>query len=196
MGPLIPNGFIPIEWNYVIALLIGLAFGYIMEASGFSSSRKIIGVFYGYDFAVLKLFFTTAIVSVIGLYYMDYLGWVDMAQLYVHPLYLWPAIVGGVFMGLGFMLGGYCPGTSLCAIGIGKIDALAFAFGIMIGIFIFSESFGLLEPFFDSSNLGHVTLSDTFGISPFWIILIFTLIAVVAFYLSDMVRKRVKKVFY
>ncbi len=196
MGPLIPNGLIPIEWNFVIALLIGLAFGYIMEASGFSSSRKIIGVFYGYDFAVIKLFFTTAIVSAIGLYYMDYLGWVDISQLYVHPTYLWPAIVGGVFMGLGFMFGGYCPGTSLCAIGIGKIDALAFAVGIMIGVFIFSESFGLLEPFFNGSNYGHITMMDTFGISPYWIILIFTVIAVIVFYFSDFIRKRVKKVFY
>ena len=50
MGPLIPNGVIPGEWSYIIALLIGLAFGYILEASGFSSSRKLAGVFYGYDF--------------------------------------------------------------------------------------------------------------------------------------------------
>ena len=62
MGPLIPNGFIPYEWNIIIAVLIGLAFGFILEASGFSSSRKLVGVFYGYDFAVLKVFFTAALV--------------------------------------------------------------------------------------------------------------------------------------
>ncbi|HMR17331.1 MAG TPA: sulfurtransferase, partial [Mariniflexile sp.] len=78
MGPLIPNHLIPIEWNSIIAIIIGIAFGFVLEASGFSSSRKLAGVFYGYDFAVLKGFFTAAIVSVIGLYYMDYLGYLDI----------------------------------------------------------------------------------------------------------------------
>jgi len=196
MGPLIPNGLIPIEWNFIVAILIGIAFGYIMEATGFSSSRKLAGVFYGYDFAVLKVFFTSAVVAVIGLYYMDYLNFVDISQLYVQPTYLWAAIIGGMIMGVGFLAGGFCPGTSLCAVAIGKIDGMVFTLGLMIGIFMFSESFSVLEPFFESSNLGHITLVDTLGMSPYWIILIITIIALVAFAFSDWVRSKVKKVFY
>ena len=124
MGPLIPNGIIPHEWDSIIAILIGIVFGFVLEASGFSSSRKLAGVFYGYDFAVLKVFFTAAIVAVIGMYYMDYLGYVDITQMYVHPTYLWGAIIGGVIMGIGFVAGGFCPGTSLCAVAIGKVDAI------------------------------------------------------------------------
>jgi len=196
MGPLIPNGLIPIEWNFVIAILIGIAFGYIMEASGFSSSRKLAGVFYGYDFAVLKVFFTSAVVSVIGLYYMDYLSFVDISQLYVQPTYLWAAIIGGMIMGVGFLSGGFCPGTSLCAVAIGKIDGMVFTVGLMIGILIFSESFSVLEPFFETSNLGHITLVESLGLSPYWIILAITVIALLAFAFSDWVRSKVKKVFY
>lgn len=196
MGPLIPNGLIPEDWNYVIAIFIGMAFGYILEATGFSSSRKLAGVFYGYDFVVLKVFFTAAVVAVIGLYYMDYLNWVDIAQLYVHPTFLWAAIIGGMIMGVGFLAGGFCPGTSFCGAAIGKIDAIAFTIGLMIGIFIFAELFDVIEPLFDGSNLGHITLVDTLGISPYWIILAFTIIAVVAFYFSDFIRSKVKKVFY
>jgi len=196
MGPLIPNGIIPEDWNYIIAILIGFAFGYILEASGFSSSRKLAGVFYGYDFAVLKVFFTSAVVAVIGLFYMDYLNYLDISQLYVQPTYLWAAIIGGMIMGVGFLAGGFCPGTSLCAVAIGKIDGIVFTIGLVIGIFIFSESFSFLEPLFEKSNLGHITLVDTFNISPYWIVFIFTLIAIVAFYFSDWVRTKVKKVFY
>ena len=196
MGPLIPNGLIPIEWNFVIAILIGIAFGYIMEATGFSSSRKLAGVFYGYDFAVLKVFFTSAVVSVIGLYYMDYLSLVDISQLYVQPTYLWAAILGGMIMGVGFLSGGFCPGTSLCAVAIGKIDGMVFTVGLMIGILIFSESFSVLEPFFETSNLGHITLVESLGLSPYWIILSITVIALLAFAFSDWVRSKVKKVFY
>ena len=196
MGPLIPNGVIPIEWDSIIAILIGIVFGFILEASGFSSSRKLAGVFYGYDFAVLKVFFTAAVVSLIGLYYMDYLGYLDITQLYVHPTYLWGAIIGGIIMGAGFVAGGFCPGTSLCAVAIGKIDAIVYVVGIMIGVFIFSELFPLLEPIYNGYFYGNITLQDSLGINPYWAIFIFSIIAIVAFVIADMVRKKQKKIFY
>ena len=196
MGPLIPNGVIPYEWNSIIAILIGIAFGFILEASGFSSSRKLAGVFYGYDFAVLKVFFTAALVAMIGILYMDYLGYVDMSQLYVHPTYLWGAIIGGVIMGVGFVAGGFCPGTSLCAVAIGKIDAIVYVIGIMIGIFIFSELYPLFQPIYDGFFYGNITLMDSLGVNRYWFVFIFTIVAIVAFVISDMIRKRNRKIFY
>lgn len=196
MGPLIPNGVIPYEWNSVIAIIIGIAFGFILEASGFSSSRKLAGVFYGYDFAVLKVFFTAAVVSLIGILYMDYLGYVDIGQLYIHPTYIWGAIIGGVIMGVGFVAGGFCPGTSLCAVAIGKIDAIIYVIGIMFGIFIFSEFYSFFQPIYEGYFEGNITLMDSLGIDRYWFVFIFAIIAVVAFVASDMVRKRVKKIFY
>lgn len=196
MGPLIPNGVIPYEWNSIIAILIGIAFGFILEASGFSSSRKLAGVFYGYDFAVLKVFFTAALVSLIGILYMDYLGYVDVSQLYVHPTYLWGAIIGGAIMGVGFVAGGFCPGTSLCAVAIGKVDAIIYVIGIMIGIFIFSELYFVFQPIYDGSFLGNITLMDSFGVNRYWFVFIFTVIAIVVFVIADIIRKRQKKIFY
>ncbi len=196
MGPLIPNGLIPHEWDSIIAILIGIVFGFVLEASGFSSSRKLAGVFYGYDFAVLKVFFTAAVVALIGMYYMDYLGYVDVTQMYVHPTYLWGAIIGGVIMGLGFVTGGFCPGTSLCAVAIGKIDAIVYVLGIMIGVFIFSELFFLFQPLYEGSFLGNITLVDSLGVNPYWFIFIFTIIAIISFVISDIIRKRNKKIFY
>lgn len=196
MGPLIPNGVIPAEWDSIIAILIGIVFGFVLESSGFSSSRKLAGVFYGYDFAVLKVFFTAALVSLIGMYYMDYLGYVDINQMYVHPTYLWGAIIGGVIMGVGFVAGGFCPGTSLCAVAIGKIDAIVYVVGIMIGVFIFSELFVLFQPLYEGSFLGNITLEDSLGVNPYWFVFIFTIIAIVSFVISDIIRKRNKKIFY
>ncbi len=127
---------------------------------------------------------------------MDYLGYVDMAQLYVHPTYLWGAIIGGVIMGVGFVAGGFCPGTSLCAVAIGKIDALVYVVGIMIGVFIFSELFTFFEPIYDGYFYGNITLMDSFGFNPYWFVFIFAIIAIVAFVVTDIIRKRIKKVFY
>ncbi len=156
MGPLIPNDIIPFEWNLIIAIIIGIAFGFILESTGFSSSRKLAGVFYGYDFTVLKVFFTAALVASIGIFYMDYLGYLDLTMLYVHPLYLWGAIIGGAIMGVGFVAGGFCPGTSICAVAIGKIDAMVYVIGIMIGVLIFSELYTYFEPIYDGYFFGNI----------------------------------------
>jgi len=99
-------------------------------------------------------------------------------------------------MGLGFVLGGFCPGTTLCADAIGKIDAMATIVGIFIGIFMFSELYDFIEPLFDSSYLGRITITDSLGISPYWFIFLFSILAIIAFYVADVVRKRVKKIFY
>ncbi len=193
MGPLIPQGIIPMGWDFVIAILLGIAFGFVLEASGFSSSRNITGVFYGYNFVVLRVFFTAVIVAMIGLQYFDYFGWIDLDQIYVLPTYLAPMLVGGVIMGFGFILGGFCPGTSYTAIAIGKLDAIVFTGGLFLGIFLFSEIYPFIEPFYTSGNMGNITIGEFFGISNTLITFIFVIIGVVAFYVTWLIEKRVRK---
>jgi hypothetical protein len=127
---------------------------------------------------------------------MDYLGYLDMSKLYVHPTYLWGALIGGAIMGVGFVTGGFCPGTSLCAVAIGKIDAMIYVVGIMIGVFIFSELYTYFEPIYDGYFYGNITLMDSLGVDRYWFTFIFTICAIIIFALSDMIRKRIKKVFY
>lgn len=193
MGPLIPLGIIPAGWDFVIALLIGIAFGFVLEASGFSSSRNINGVFYGYNFVVLRVFFTAVIVCMIGLQYFDYFGWIDLNLIYVLPTYVWPMIVGGIIMGFGFILGGFCPGTSFTAVAIGKIDAIVFTVGLFLGIFLFSEFYPFFEQFYSSGNMGNITIGEFFGISNTLITFIFVVIAVIAFYVTWLIEIRVRK---
>lgn len=196
MGPLTYFGTISTEWNYVIALLIGMGFGYILEASGFSSSRKLAGVFYGYDFAVLRVFFTASIVAIIGLLYMGYFGWIDYEVLYVHPTFVYSALIGGVVMGFGFITGGFCPGTSLCAVAIGKLDGWVFTIALFIGIFLYSLVYPFLEPIYNGGNMGHIKISEWLGISDSWFAFGFAVVAVIAFLISTFVRRRVKSVHY
>lgn len=193
MGPLIPNGIITGNWDFVIAIILGVAFGFILEASGFSSSRNLTGVFYGYNFVVLRVFFTALIVAMVGLIYFDYFGWLDLSKIFILPTFLGPMIFGGIIMGVGFIVGGFCPGTSFTAIAIGKLDGIVFTIGLFIGIFIFSESFPLFADFYDSGNLGNVTLSDVTGIDASWFAVAFTVVALAAFWLTMLVEKRVRK---
>jgi uncharacterized protein len=109
MGPLAINEIISENTNLFLAFIIGIGFGFVLEQSGFSSSRKLAGVFYGYDTVVLKVFFTGAITTMLGLLFFSLFGWIDLKLVYVNPTYLTSAIVGGIIMGAGFIMGGYCP---------------------------------------------------------------------------------------
>lgn len=195
-GPLIPMGIIGQGWDLVIALLIGMAFGYVLESAGFSSSRKLAGVFYGYDFTVLRVFFTAAITAMVGLLYFGYMGWIDLSMIYVNKTFLIAAIVGGITMGLGFITGGYCPGTSMCGIAIGKIDAMVFTGGMLLGIFIFSEAFPLVKGIYEGYDLGALKINEVLGLSTGVFAILLIIVALVAFVITRIIENKVKKVEY
>ena len=146
MGPLTSIISVP-EWlDLTIALLIGIGFGFSLEQAGFSSSRKLVGMFYGYDTTVLKVFFTAAIVALIGSQLLSFFGLLNLNQVFVNEFYVTAAIIGGIIMGAGFIMGGYCPGTGLSAMSIGKIDAMLFIAGGLTGAFLFAETPGRPRP--------------------------------------------------
>lgn len=196
IGPIISSGIVSPMWDNIFAVLLGMGFGFALEASGFSSSRKIIGTFFGYDFVVVKVFFTAAIVASMGLLYLSYFGLVDYSQLYIQPTFLTGAIVGGIIMGVGFAMGGFCPGTSLCAAAVGKLDGIVFLGGMFIGVFLFSESFPLWQNLYNSGSQGSKMINDAFGISPELFTFFLVLAAVGMFYGAAWVQKKVKKVEY
>ena len=196
IGPIISSGLISPAWDNVFAVLLGMGFGFALESSGFSFSRKIIGTFFGYDFVVVKVFFTAAIVSSLGLLYLNYLELLDYSQLYIQPTFMASAIIGGIIMGVGFAMGGFCPGTSVCAAAVGRIDGLVFFGGMFIGVFLFSEAFPLFENLYYSGAQGSVMISSVLGISPELFTFILVLMAIGMFYGASWVQGKVKKVEY
>ena len=190
MGPLVVNEIISAETNLLFAFIIGIAFGFVLESNGFSSSRRLAGMFYGYDTTVLKVFFTAAITGMLGLLFLSLFGWLDLSLIYINPTFLWSAIGGGVIMGAGFILGGYCPGTSFCAAAIGKLDALAFIGGIFIGILIFAEGYPLWEGFYKAKNLGSPVLNELIGTSRGVMTLMIIIVALAMFWVGEWAEKR------
>lgn len=190
MGPLVPE-LISQNLNYILALFIGIAFGAILEQAGFSSSRRLVGLFYGYDFTVLRVFFTAGIVAMVGVMALEHFGLLDMNLVYINPTFLWSAIIGGLIMGLGFVVGGYCPGTSFCAAAIGKLDALALIGGALVGVLIFAEGYPLFEGLYKATYLGSPRISQTLGVSPNLFAFAMVLFALVAFGVASLVERKV-----
>jgi uncharacterized protein len=190
MGPVSSMISMP-EWlNLLIAFLIGIGFGFSLEQAGFSSCRKLAGMFYGYDTTVLKVFFTAAIVALIGSQLLSFFGLLNLDLVYVNEFYVTASITGGVIMGAGFIMGGFCPGTGLCALSIGKVDAMVFCAGGFSGAFLFAESYPLIENLANSSYKGPVKINEVLGISPGLFSLLMIIAAIAMFWIAEIAEKR------
>lgn len=192
MGPLVPY-IISEEFNLIIALIIGFGFGFILEQAGFSSTKKLVGLFYGYDFTVLRVFFTAGVTAMVGVILFGHLGILDLSIIYVNPTFLRSAIIGGLIMGAGFIIGGFCPGTSICAASIGKMNAMLFIVGGLFGVLAFTEAYPLLEDFYLADAMGRLTMYDQLGMSKELFAFLLTAVALAAFYFTWKIEKRVRQ---
>jgi uncharacterized protein len=190
MGPISSSPGFPAGLDLVIAFLIGIGFGFALEQAGFSSSRKLAGMFYGYDTTVIKVFFTAAMVALVGSQLLSYFGLLDMNKVFVNEYYVGAAITGGVIMGAGFIMGGYCPGTGLCALSIGKIDALFFFFGGLTGAFLFAETYPAIQKLANGNYKGPVKINEVFGMSPGLFTFLLIAAAACMFWVAELAEKK------
>jgi len=163
---------------YLVFLLIGFLFGYVLEISGFNHSPSLASQFYFKDLRVFKVFFTAIVVGMLLIFGSSAIGLLDFNLIWVNPTYLWSGIVGGLIMGVGFILGGFCPGTSLVALATLKIDGVFFVLGSLVGVFLFGETVDNYRYFFNGSYFGRLTLMDVFNIPAGIVIILVTLMAV------------------
>lgn len=168
--------------SYIVYLLIGFAFGYVLEIAGFGNSKKLAAQFYFSDMTVFKVMFTAILTAMVLIFMATAVGLLDYNLIWVNPTYLWPGIVGGLVMGVGFIVGGFCPGTSLVAAATLKLDGLFFALGAFFGIFLFGETVGWFEDFWYSSYEGRLTVPEFLGMSPGATVLMIVVLAMLAFF--------------
>lgn len=190
-APFINTGAIELDFGLVLTVLLGIGFGFSLERAGFGSSRKLAGQFYLFDMTVFKVMFTAILTAMIGLFGLVKLGFMDLDLTYINPTFIWPQLVGGFLLGIGFIISGYCPGTSLVATASGKLDGLVALGGVAIGITLFGVTYTpAVQEFHTSGSYGRVLLSDLFGIEPTVLSLIITVAAVVCFVAAHYLEKQ------
>ena len=168
---------------------IGFGFGAVLEMGGFGDTRKLAGQFYLRDMTVLKVMFTAIVVAAVLVAGASAFGLLDMSRVWVNPTYLWPGIVGGLVMGVGFIIGGFCPGTSVVAASTLKIDGMIFLAGALFGVYLFGETVSSFESFFLSSYMGRFTLDEWLGLPVGATVLLVAAAALVLFWLGELAER-------
>ncbi len=190
MAPLYKFGAFGDEFSLVVAFLIGIGFGFALERAGFGSARKLTAQFYLTALGVFKVMFTAIVADRLGVFYLAWAGFLDLSLVYLEPTHIWPMIVGGLVLGFGFIVGGYCPGTSLVAAGTGRLDGIVFLVGVTFGIFVFGEAYPLVKGFYEAGAMGKLTLPEALHLPYGLVVLLVVLMAIGGFAGASWLERR------
>ncbi len=192
-APFYKFGLFGDEASLVVAFLIGIGFGFALERAGFGSARKLISQFYLDDLSVLKVMFTAVVTAMLGVTYLAWIGCLDLSLVYLVPTFWVAQVVGGLLGGIGFAVGGYCPGTSAAAAATGKLDGLLFVLGVGAGSLVFALAFPLLKTLYLAGSLGVRTLPQVLGVPHGLVVFAVVLMALGAFAGGSWVEKRMAR---
>ena len=185
------SGGIP-QLGLVAAVVVGFGFGFVLERAGFGRSTKLAAQFYLYDMTVFKVMFGAIVTAMLGTVAAAGLGMVDLLALsegIVSTTYVGPMIAGGLLLGAGFIISGYCPGTSIVGAASGHIDGLVTIIGVVTGSLVFAEVLPLMDGFFVSGDQGQLFLYQWLSVSPVILAVAIAIVAVVAFLGAEFVEK-------
>jgi len=180
-APLYATGSIGEEAGLIAIFFLGFLFGFFLERAGFGSAKKLTAIFYFKDWAVLRVMFTAIVVAMLGLLYFTGAGWMEAEAVTQKETFLGAQIAGGLLLGAGFIVGGYCPGTSAVAAASGKLDAVAYLAGMFFGTFVFAAGYDWLQPLYQWGAMGVKTLPGVLGWQPGLVAAAVVLMAVAAF---------------
>jgi uncharacterized membrane protein YedE/YeeE len=188
-APYYPLGAFGDGVGLAIAVLIGVGFGFFLERAGFGGARKLVAQFYLTDLAVFKVMMTAIVTAMIGVTLLSRVGFLDLSFVYLVPTYWIAQAVGGLLFGVAFVVGGYCPGTSVVSAATGRIDGLVFVLGFAAGTLGFALVFPLVGGLYTAGNLGEKTLPEVLGIPHGVLVLAITLAAMLGFWAATRIER-------
>ncbi|WP_028571917.1 YeeE/YedE thiosulfate transporter family protein [Desulfonatronum lacustre] len=163
----------------IYGLITGFLFGFLLQKGRVLRYDKQLGALRLMDMTIVKFMLSSVIVGMVGVYLLQDLG---VAKLSVKPLMLGPIIIGGLLFGLGWGLLGYCPGTSMGALGEGRWDALWGILGMIVGGGLFAEAYPWLRStVYNWGDYGRLTLPEMLGVNHWLIIPVFIVGAILLF---------------
>jgi uncharacterized protein len=172
----------------LVALGIGVAFGWCLERSGLGNARKLMGQFQLTDLAVFKVMFSAIVTAMLGLFWLSWLGVLDLGRVYLPETFVLPQLVGGAVFGAGMALAGLCPGTSCVAAATGRVDGAAVAGGFFFGVLASGVLLPVVQRFYLATPRGGYTLAALTGIPQGVVVAAIVLVAMAGFVAAERVE--------
>lgn len=149
-------------------LATGIVFGFLLQKGRVLRYDKQLGALRLQDMTIVKFMFSTVLVGMVGIYLLHDMG---LISLKLKATILGGNIIGGLIFGIGWGLVGYCPGTSLGAIGEGRIDAFWGILGMLFGAAVYAEVYPQLKTsVLTWGNFGKITLPQLLGINHWFLV--------------------------
>jgi len=178
--PLFTSGFMDNHMNLLLAIAIGIMFGFILERAGFATAGHIAPIFYFKNLMVAKVMVSAIVTAATLIFLGVILGYIDYNNIFIPSTYIYAYLVGGLIFGVGMVMSGWCPGTAVTGIATLKIDAIVFALGLFVGMYFYFEiydGYEAVRELANSHNLGRFTINKLFGSDDIRVSYIVTLIA-------------------
>lgn len=151
----------------LLGLGTGVAFGTLLQKGQVAKYDAILDQLTFDDGRVARIMGTAVAVGSAGVHLLERTG---HAKIAVKPLQLGGIVAGAAVFGTGVAILGYCPGTTLAALGEGRRDALAGVLGMLAGAALFVRAYPAMKPALEAGDYGKVTLPRATGTSPWpWI---------------------------
>jgi hypothetical protein len=163
-----------------MGLVTGVVFGFLLQKGRVIRFEKQIGALVLKDMTIFKFMLSAALVGMVGLYILSDAGVIKLSH---KPMDVGGIVLGGALFGAGWAIMGFCPGTSVAALGEGRIHALFAIVGMIVGAAVFAE----LYPAFASTvgawmDFGKIGLPEALGISHWVVIPVFWVVVIALFY--------------
>lgn len=160
----------------ILGALTGIAFGVLLQQGRVLRFEKQVGAMLLRDMTILKFMLSAIVVGMIGIHLLAEFGVIDMK---IKATAVGANLIGGLLFGAGWAVMGYCPGTSVGAIGEGRWHAIWAVLGMLVGAAIFAEVYPALKSsVLTWGDLGKITLPGVLGVSP-WIVIVLFVVGIV-----------------
>ncbi|MBM4287262.1 MAG: YeeE/YedE family protein [Deltaproteobacteria bacterium] len=157
--------------DLLYGVITGILFGFLLQKGRVLRYDKQLGALRLKDMTIVKFMLSSIMVGMVGVYFLSDLG---LVKLSIRGINLGANILGGLTFGIGWALLGYCPGTSLGAVGEGRWDGLWGIAGMLVGAAIYAEAFPVMQStVLTWGNLGRITLPQLLGLNHWLVIILF-----------------------
>jgi len=153
--------------DQLLGLVTGVLFGFLLQKGRVLRFEKQVGAMLFKDMTIVKFMLSAIFVGMVGILLLSDMGIITLSH---KPMNVGAVVLGGALFGMGWAVMGFCPGTSIGALGEGRWHAAFAVVGMIAGAALYAE----LYPFFSETVLawkdfGKIGLPEVLGISH-WLI--------------------------